>query len=194
MAPTNTWDCKLCDKTFAHKQSLHNHKLRNHGTSSHSCEKCKKTFKSLFALKRHVRNERCKTESTLECEVCQVKFSRASTLKRHVSAQHSPSQEKTFACESCEKSFFSSTALREHKKEHVIKVMTKPKSFVKTKRKTYDTNDMQLALGENNTLDYGQLDEEDFQSLSMVRFFQFCWGPSIKNIRWRGSENGHRNH
>ena len=168
MAPKTDkkWNCKLCDKTFAHKQSLNNHMLRNHRENALNCGKCEKVFKSKFALKRHIEKERCKSVSALDCPVCLVKFTRTGSLKRHMDTQHSSSRKKkTFHCSHCQTICLSLAALREHEKTHIVKISTK-KRF----SKTYDVNrhDLDLALGENYTFDYGHLEDDDFGNLSMV--------------------------
>lgn len=47
--------CTLCDKAFAHKNSLLYHMRGHTGNRPHQCEHCGKSFFSSSALKIHLR-------------------------------------------------------------------------------------------------------------------------------------------
>ena len=168
---TNEWKCKICDKSFKHKQTLNNHKNQKHSNKVFACSKCQAKFSSNFALKRHSAEKRCKEKKfTFECPTCGIKCLRKYNLDRHISRHHSSSVKETFECQTCAKPFYSTTALTEHKKIHILKVSSASGRF--RKNKTQDKLDLSLALGDSVNWNYGLDDDDDNnEPFSMVSLF-----------------------
>ena len=108
--------CEHCNKSYAWRQSLQNHKskhcpgkyhetgvhefaLQKHCKETHTndekfqCEVCHKIFNWRHSLMEHQKKESCKTNSAsklnqYDCEVCQNTFSSIKILYQHVQTVH----------------------------------------------------------------------------------------------------------
>ncbi len=60
------FNCNLCNKICKNKSGLTKHILKCEETSQKNCDYCKKEFKSIYSLKRHIEDNRCEIKSKQE--------------------------------------------------------------------------------------------------------------------------------
>ena len=135
------FECLTCNKKFASKTSLKNHK-RIHRKNV-LCKFCLKSFRDKTNLFRHVRIH--KGEKPYVCFTCDKKFATKYQLQDH-QATHSEERnfkcmvcpdnrsfktkdqltthmffhyEKQFACKQCGKKYYTSAHLKRHIKTHL---------------------------------------------------------------------------
>ena len=95
--------CKICQKKFAWKRSLDDHKKRHTGEWNWSCDYCSKGFISHFQMMKHIRNRHTLEKLfTCTCNICGKSFEGWDSLKIHQSVH---SQQKMFQCRTCTSSF-----------------------------------------------------------------------------------------
>ena len=90
MGKTKEWICpnKECNKTFAHKQSLNNHKTCGFGFDELPCNACFKKFTRITYLKKHKKQCKGLVTKVKDCQVCGKQFSTPWHLERHIPQKH----------------------------------------------------------------------------------------------------------
>ena len=109
------WACPNsgCQKEFAHKQSLQNHK-QSCAKEKLSCMVCQKTFSRLSYLKFH----KCKLMAISKtCSVCNKQFPKVWHLNRHIKAAHSEEGKKVYKCGNCEVTYKRKDHYEAHKRK-----------------------------------------------------------------------------
>ena len=121
------FECEICEASFALKHQLRKHvstvhedilshlfdriKQIHEESSSLSCLKCNRTFKSKEGLIFHDRVAH-KEKKSYKCEICGGEFADNYHLKRHISDVHE--EKKPFECEICNSSFVGQTTYERH--------------------------------------------------------------------------------
>ncbi|GFY56509.1 hypothetical protein TNIN_276571 [Trichonephila inaurata madagascariensis] len=134
----NTLICDQCGKTFADKNSFHQHAqfhskpfackmaiLHQHvrihtGEKPYGCERCGEKFSQKAILVQHIRVHT--GEKPFPCMYCDKKFSQKAILLQHIRVH---TGEKPYGCEHCGKRFRQKTILQQH-----IRIHTGEKPFV----------------------------------------------------------------
>ena len=108
-----TFKCLTCNKMFASKESLNNHKRVHNKT--YQCTVCLKCFTCKAALDVHDRTHT--GEKPYMCSTCGKSFAQKSQLKIH---QATHSGERKFKCMVCpdNRSFKTKDGLTKHMKFH----------------------------------------------------------------------------
>ena len=100
------YQCKKCNKTFAHRNNLSSHILVKHnaGEKNFQCSECDKIYVLMGKLDQHVmRVYPISKEKSFMCEQCEMGFTCECELKRHM---HIHSGIKPYQCSHCNKSFY----------------------------------------------------------------------------------------
>lgn len=101
--------CRFCNKQVT-KNSFRMH-ISVHAEPTHECKHCLRLFKSIHALKQHVKIH---TESKkFKCDRCERSWSKKDGLISHLAKQHG-TQIETFDCQTCGNSFLTETKLKAH--------------------------------------------------------------------------------
>ena len=129
-----SFQCKLCEKSFTTRQFVRQHVKMVHGEKTFECEECEAKFTSKCSLERHTMSHT--GEKPFSCDLCNRSFRLQSQLTRHTQRSKPcneedpsetingkfemiPSAENdeniTFQCKLCAKSFAS----RQHVRQHV---------------------------------------------------------------------------
>ncbi|XP_026482989.1 zinc finger and BTB domain-containing protein 24-like [Ctenocephalides felis] len=86
LAESSTYECDICNRTFAESDDLKKHMAdhipSNSKECSFKCEVCYKAFNRLSNLKRHMLIHSGKR--ALECNICNKTFTKSSSLKTHM--------------------------------------------------------------------------------------------------------------
>ncbi|XP_067635472.1 zinc finger protein 493-like [Eurosta solidaginis] len=113
-------DCDLCGRTYSSRRALMRHKRVRHPTETlqrqHTCEFCKKIFKSSVVLKKHTIRKH--TTEVFLCPECGKSFNTERKLKGH-RLRHS--DDKPYECPQCPLRFSCPGNLSNHKKMHSLK-------------------------------------------------------------------------
>ena len=108
-----TFECKVCQKSFASNLKLRVHSYA-HDESEETCEVCKKVFKNKVSLKSHKRSHGNKKETRTQtkCDDCPYE-AKASNLKRHKQTAHN------LKCDDCGITILNKKDMIAHKRrEH----------------------------------------------------------------------------
>lgn len=127
--PMKRFQCEGCDKSYAHKSSLREHRSAKHENKTFGCTRCHLEFAYKSSVVRHLdrnrlrrslvhcrRTELSSDESTIctndvrgpqialikpfQCLVCSNSYNLKEALRAHYMAAHT---DNTFHCERCEK-------------------------------------------------------------------------------------------
>ena len=118
---TSKYRCEPCDKTFARKETLSLHMLKEHPedevvNSIFQCEVCKRVFTRALSLQNHMKSH---TDQN-KCDTCEKCFSSALGLMRHKCDGPPPEREESglYSCEKCGRKFKEELYLKRHMMVH----------------------------------------------------------------------------
>lgn len=103
-----TFQCGLCESTFATFNAFQSHSLSNHNIFPLECQICKKRYKEQATFKNHMETHQGVLK--YECDVCAKRF----VTRERLFAHRRLHLGKRFKCSQCEFKARSSTALRTH--------------------------------------------------------------------------------
>lgn len=118
--------CDDCPAAFGNYVTLRNHRLSEHGDTSHphagrrfACKVpgCTKSYGEGYKLRKHVERIHTKAPGQLICETCGKAFHTRQTLNDHQYVHRDPST-YPYACDMCPKRFVSKYSFETHKKRH----------------------------------------------------------------------------
>ncbi|XP_069965139.1 zinc finger protein 569 [Bactrocera oleae] len=114
-APTPTYNCKRCKKTFSCKrdQLLHKKEVHFQAKSSYECKLCSKFFCNGGNLERHMKVHN--DVRPFVCHICEKAFAQAVNLQRHFSVHNG---ERPYQCNFCTKSFTQQSNMHRHQLTH----------------------------------------------------------------------------
>ncbi|UJR10068.1 hypothetical protein I4U23_014290 [Adineta vaga] len=120
------YTCPICGLITVSMERLQRH-INQHGQilhlensksqkkiSSLSCEKCKATFSSTYALRKHQRVHT--RDKPFSCDFCESKFSQWGNLRHHIQRHLGISP---YACPYCKKTFIAPCKLEVHIRGHL---------------------------------------------------------------------------
>ncbi len=122
------YQCDICLNIYSTKPNLKQHKKEKHSGKkvSMSCQKCDKTYTSMWNLRTHIRLQHSIHEKySWKCLICGVQFTRRHGLTDHMQRKHSDKR-PIFKCTICSVVYQSEGGLRRHNK---IKHTMKDKSY-----------------------------------------------------------------
>ncbi|CBY42500.1 unnamed protein product, partial [Oikopleura dioica] len=120
--------CDECDKTFASKSYLADHKYVHQEEFHFNCDNCGAKFKQATIFRQHLK----KCEGEIKCDKCGRKFNCLSKLKQHLhdkkvdcvmqkkfkgylnDHKYVHKEEFRFSCEKCEAKFKQKVVFRDH--------------------------------------------------------------------------------
>lgn len=109
--------CPECGATFASAFSLFRHRAKSHNLehnyTTHSCDKCDKTFFSISELTLH--QQRHSSKKDHKCPECNKAFSVKGNLRIHMRTH---AKEKLYKCDICDNSFSHPYSLVSHRRIH----------------------------------------------------------------------------
>ncbi|CAC5372221.1 KRAB [Mytilus coruscus] len=161
----NKFECKTCFLMFDSSSLLKQHLVKHKADTSTNiiCSCCKKTFKTKFKLRKHMKSKHMKyhtiqfTKKMYKCEKCGKLFHRQDTFKSHVKFHEAPKHQ----CQICDKTFYLKTNLSKHKKTHKKRLECRSCLAVFTDRENYELHNCQLDEPENFTRTYNSWVTED---------------------------------
>ncbi|CRL00467.1 CLUMA_CG013729, isoform A [Clunio marinus] len=141
--------CKVCNKAFAKKNILDNHKkIHLIERPTFPCPECGKELSSLSAVSSHI-NWIHKIKREFKCETCLKMFATKGSLKEHVKIH---SNIKEHVCVICKKSFKTVSVLTNHLDTH--------------NETGYGCSDCGLRLNSKRTLRQHMLKHSDINKFS----------------------------
>ncbi|KAM4538918.1 uncharacterized protein PAE49_019908 [Odontesthes bonariensis] len=119
------FDCSLCGRLFAQRQSLRCH-LKTHTVQrTFSCSVCGKAFRKNANLKHHMKIHT--GDKPFSCNACQITFRSSKQVKNHRCAGESSkldsnkTKKTPLSCPECGETFSNRYFLKVHKKTHLNK-------------------------------------------------------------------------
>ena len=110
--PNGRISCNRCDKTFKTVYQLREHKVI-HVQGMFSCDQCSSKFSKYHALKSHLKHH----DEVVECDQCDKKYRSKFILNEHKLSVH---QGLRLKCNFCERGFTGSSNLNKHvQKDHI---------------------------------------------------------------------------
>ena len=106
-----SFECSICKKVFARKDSLNRHIASIHQKKEYKCTHCSYVTNRKDHLKRHI-NEVHLNLRKFECEFCGQKFNQSGTMNRHIKSVHEMS--KQYNCPDCHSTFSRKDQLQRH--------------------------------------------------------------------------------
>ena len=81
--------CDICDKKYKHKVDLINHKKGHlEENVKYPCKICNSTFAVKQSLQYHERSVHLRNLERVQCEICQKEFTHDYYVKKHISRVH----------------------------------------------------------------------------------------------------------
>ena len=119
--PVRNYQCEECKLVFMSKDTLGLHvcgevPLSWQGKSRNivrKCSDCEKTFKTNYALLRHIALKHKKSKN-FPCDQCDYKASLPTLLKKHKVRKHSNARERNHLCNQCGEMYLEKTQLWSH--------------------------------------------------------------------------------
>ncbi|KNC34187.1 hypothetical protein FF38_10125 [Lucilia cuprina] len=147
--PSLKLKCEICDLSYQNYEELSYHRSVNCPNANKyahivPCNKCFKSFQSLYGLQNHykVQHTHIKPKSKYQCTECDKEFQYKSCLKVHEQVHN---RNKKFACSYCDRTFNNKSSLEFHLYSHVDEKTYKC-NICKKSFKTYQSLDQHLAL------------------------------------------------
>ena len=109
----NPFICELCQHAFGHKSTLAIHMRSHSGEKPYVCDVCNYSTAYKSSLECHMRNHT--GDKPFVCNVCLCSFVRKSILLRHMRTH---SRDKPFNCDMCDYSTVHKVCLQRHLKVH----------------------------------------------------------------------------
>ncbi|XP_052130271.1 zinc finger protein 271-like [Frankliniella occidentalis] len=107
------FQCKVCDKSFAHAASLKRHIMYHNGEKPFRCDLCPKRFTEKSNLVDHMRIHT--GEKPYKCDLCPNRFVQKSNLVKH---KRTHTGEKPYKCDVCKMCFTEKGNLIRHMRTH----------------------------------------------------------------------------
>ena len=107
------YQCNICHNCFIKSSDLKIHRMIHSGEKPFQCSTCKKSFARSSGLKCHSRIHTA--EKPYPCKTCKKCFTNVANLKRH---ERIHTGERPYQCKTCNKSFNQSGALKDHQKRY----------------------------------------------------------------------------
>ncbi|XP_075529821.1 uncharacterized protein LOC142563161 isoform X1 [Dermacentor variabilis] len=115
-APREVFSCEECGDLFSVKESLDNHRRREHRQKpqgKHKCPRCPYSSNKSHNVTNH---ERIHTgEKPFACQICRRGFSRRAHLDRHLLVH---TEERRYECPDCGQRFTQASNMARHRKLH----------------------------------------------------------------------------
>jgi KRAB domain-containing zinc finger protein len=123
--------CNKCDRKFAYKAKLAQHKLEDHTKTDetvkrHQCDKCDYKTDKYGILKIHMDGVHSKLKK-FKCTFCPQSFAQIGNFNRHLRVLHS--QKKNLKCFLCDYETSSKQNLKAHHKKHFKTTITEIRQF-----------------------------------------------------------------
>ncbi|XP_033231853.1 zinc finger protein 493-like [Belonocnema kinseyi] len=116
------FNCEFCEYKSNRKVLLLTHIASHHSQalkSRYNCDKCSRTFVTLYGLNQHKHSEHAIIKLIFVCDLCGYKSNEKANLIKHMSARHMQISNSRHKCEKCYRSYASSYGLYKHKRlEH----------------------------------------------------------------------------
>ena len=138
-----THTCNKCPKSFNSVYKLRTHVRFNHGKKDFKCDKCERAFAFGSALKHHLANDH---NGNHQCEHCNYKTNSTGAFKTHMRARHT---EGKFVCGFCSFESTSSAEIGVHRETSHPDV-TVPKREQR-KKKCYDCKECDFKTEKRQT-------------------------------------------
>ncbi len=118
--------CEICHESWPSKRSLQQHRTAAHGKGRDSveCDTCKKSFKTLGILRRHLRDKHKVKKAVLRsghaCELCDKEYGKRKYLLGHMRTVHTRAD--VYTCDVCGQTFRTEGLLTRHQRRiHGVK-------------------------------------------------------------------------
>ena len=111
---TQSFQCTICGKVFAHKRNYIQHMKRHSGTPTYKCDECGEMFVTNDAKCKHVKNKHS-MEKKFHCDICGKSFKSSEVFKHH---QEIHENERKYVCKLCGKGFNSPGSIWKHRAVH----------------------------------------------------------------------------
>lgn len=125
---TNKFQCDMCSKSFAHKNSLHLHKRIHSGVKPFHCVECDQSFaRSDYYVahqrKHNIESQSQKSSKGFGCKICNNVFAYKHVLRRHQDMHYN---QMNFSCSICDmkfqrKDYLTAHVRVSHAKENLFK-------------------------------------------------------------------------
>lgn len=84
---THSWNCSVCEKVFANKESFKTHMKGHFGKLDHKCSICSKLFWKKTDLEAHIASIHY-NQKTFHCEMCGKSYAYKRSFQLHLKTRH----------------------------------------------------------------------------------------------------------